>query len=421
MAPSSRNHAAGDRRKERPPMRNKEGSPFTPGNPVPVELFVGRETQIEEILRYARQACTGRLENIFLTGDRGIGKSSLAQFVKELCQKDCNMLGVHTHLGGVTTVDELVRRVFDQLLKEAHTQTWFSKIKGFFGNYIEDVGLFGVSVKFAPPKDQLDGVVRDFPAALRNVYEALKDEKQGLLVILDDLNGLADQLDFANWYKSFVDQTATRGMHVPVLFVLCGLRERRYSLVELQPSLMRVFHIADVERLSDEEVDRFFLEAFHNVGIQLSPKEGETNGLTPLEIMVESCSGMPTLMQEVGNAVYAADDDGIVDGKDALEGIRKAAEEVGQKYLDPIVYRAIRSPRYRAILDKTAQSFAGEFDKQHMETLLNEDEKRVFDNFLRKMTQLDVIEANRDSGRGAYRFVNSLFLTYVRMQSNAAP
>ena len=56
-----------------------------------------------------------------------------------------------------------------------------------------------------------------------------------------------------------------------------------------------------------------------------------------------------------------------------------------------------------------------------METLLNDDEKRVFDNFLRKMTQLGVIEADRDSGRGAYRFVNSLFLTYLRMQSSAAP
>jgi AAA ATPase domain len=403
------------------PLRMKEGSPFTPGNPVPVELFVGRETQIEEILRYARQACAGRLENIFLTGDRGIGKSSLAQFIKELSQKDCNMLGVHTHLGGVTTVGELVRRLFDQLLKEAHTQTWFSKIKGFFGNYIEDIGLFGVSVKFAPPKDQLDGVVRDFPAALRNIYEALKDEKQGLLIILDDLNGLADQSDFANWYKSFVDQTATRGMHVPALFVLCGLPERRYNLVGLQPSLMRVFHIAEVERLSDEEVEHFFLEAFHNVGVQLSTQEGKTSGLTPLEIMVGSCSGMPTLMQEVGNAVYSTDDDGIVDDSDAFEGIRKAAEEVGRKYLDPIVYRAVRSARYRAILDKTAQSFAGEFDKQHLETLLNEDEKRVFDNFLRKMTQLGVIEADRDSGRGAYRFVNSLFHTYVRMQSNAPP
>ncbi|MCD4727110.1 MAG: hypothetical protein K8R46_05590, partial [Pirellulales bacterium] len=190
----------------------------------------------------------------------------------------------------------------------------------------------------------------------------------------------------------------------------------------LQPSLMRIYHVADVGRLSDEEVEQFFLQAFRNAGIQLVAQGTmESNGLTPLEIMVDACSGMPSLMHEVGNAVYSTDDDNIVDGKDALEGIRKAAEEVGRKYLDPIVYRSIRSPRYRAILDKTARSFGGEFCIQDMETLLNENEKLVFHNFLRKMTQLGVIELDIDEGRGAYRFVNSLFLTYIRMQSKNVP
>ena len=50
----------------------KENSPFTPGNPVPVELFVGRVEQIKEILKYARQSTRGRLENIFLVGENGI-------------------------------------------------------------------------------------------------------------------------------------------------------------------------------------------------------------------------------------------------------------------------------------------------------------------------------------------------------------
>ncbi len=240
------------------PPRIKENSPFTPGNPVPVELFVGRSAQIEEISRYARQTCSGRLENVFLSGERGIGKSSLARFVKELCRKDNNLFGIHVFLGGVTTLDELVRRVFEQLLKEAHTQTWFSKIKHFFGNYIKEVGLFGVTVGFSPPQDQLQGLVRDFPSAIKNIYEALKDEYKGLLIILDDLNGLADQVEFANWYKSFVDSITTQKCQFPVLFILCGLPERRDSLASLQPSLMRIFRVVEVERLKDKEIKILF-------------------------------------------------------------------------------------------------------------------------------------------------------------------
>jgi len=404
------------------PLRMKEGSPFTPGIPVPAELFVGRAAEIEKIRRYARQACSGRLENVFLTGDRGIGKSSLAQFVKELCGKECNMLGIHAYLGGVSTVDELVRRVFEQLLKEAHTQTWFSKIKSFFGNYIKDVGLLGVSVGFSPPKDQLEGVVRDFPNAIKNVYEALREDKAGLIIILDDLNGLANQPEFANWYKSFVDYAATHDIRLPVLFILCGLPERRDSLARLQPSLMRIFHPVEVERLSDEEIEQFLSRAFSNAGMQvLGQVDTESSGLAPSEIMSYYCSGLPSLMHEVGDAVYWTDSDGVVDAKDAFAGVKRAAEEVGRKYLDPIVYRAIRSPRYRAILAKIAKPFNEEFRKQEMEKKLDEHERKVFDNFLRKMTQLGVIEADRDEGRGAYRFVNMLYPHYIRMQSEATP
>jgi DNA replication protein DnaC len=66
-------------------------SPFTPGSPVPVELFVGRSEQITEILRYVKQASSGKQENVFLTGDRGIGKSSLAAFLRYLVAAQQNL------------------------------------------------------------------------------------------------------------------------------------------------------------------------------------------------------------------------------------------------------------------------------------------------------------------------------------------
>ena len=36
-------------------MNEKEYSPFTPGSPVPVDLFVGRSGQIKEVIRYINE------------------------------------------------------------------------------------------------------------------------------------------------------------------------------------------------------------------------------------------------------------------------------------------------------------------------------------------------------------------------------
>lgn len=393
-------------------MNNKENSPFTPGSPVPVELFVGRTEQITEILRYVKQASYGKQENVFLTGDRGIGKSSLATFLRYLVATKHNVLGIHVFLGGVSTLEEMVRHILDQLLKATKEEAWFKQISQFFGKYIKEVGLFGISVSFNPPKHDLKDLVRDFPAVINNLLEKIKDEKAGLFIVLDDINGLVEKEDFANWYKSFTDEVATHYKHFPVFIMLTGLPERRDKLSTLQPSLMRIFRVVDIEKLSDEAVGDFIFKAFEEAGIKVEPEA--------MELMVRFSSGLPLLMHEIGDATFWADEDSVIDEDDAIKGLFTAAEAVGKKYLDPKVYRAIRSERYRSILRKLgeAELLSQNFRKKDVEAKLTKSEKRVFDNFLRKMRDLGIIENDLERGRGAYRFINAVYPVYIWMESD---
>ena len=77
----------------------KDYSPFTPGVPVPLEFFVGREKELSQILDRAGAVATGRVERVFIIGERGIGKSSLCQLVRVISEKEHNLLGLHVHLG----------------------------------------------------------------------------------------------------------------------------------------------------------------------------------------------------------------------------------------------------------------------------------------------------------------------------------
>ena len=391
-------------------MNNKESSPFTPGSPVPVELFVGRRAQIKELIRYARQSSNGRQEHVFLIGDRGIGKSSLAAFVREYVVTQLDLVGIHVFLGGVTTLEDMVQQIFEQLLKETRGQSWFREIKTFFGDYVKEIGLFGISVSFNPPKSHLSQLVRNFPEALANLLDKIKGEKKGLFIALDDMNGLADKLDFANWYKSFVDFSATRYKEFPVMTMLIGLPEKRDILSKLQPSLMRIFRIVSIDKLSDGEVKHFFVKAFHRAGMEVAPDA--------LQLMVKYSSGLPLLMHEIGDAVFWTDEDGLVDRRDAMRGIFEAAEKVGEKYLDAKVYRAIRSQRYRSILRKLGKlSSKGYFSRKEVEQKLNESERRVFHNFLRRMRELGVLEQDLERGRGVYKFVNEIYPIYIFLES----
>lgn len=394
-------------------VRDKEISPFTPGSPVQPEMFVGRREQIEEFRRYAKQVCTGRHESVFLAGDRGIGKSSLAAFVRELCASQLNMLGIHVHLTDVITLEELVRRVFEQILKTAHTQPWFERIRSIFGSFVKEIGLFGISLTFAPPTEQLKALVQEFPQALKNVLERIGEQNRGFLLVWDDINGLAQREEFANWYKATAECVSVREPRLPLLVTLCGLPERRDSLARLQPSLMRMFRVIEIDRLNDDEVKQFFQQAFAKASTRVDP--------AALDFMATLSSGLPSLMHEIGDATYWADEDGAVDIRDAAAGMKSAVEVVGKKYLDPTVYRAIRSERYRSILTKlVAEGPELTFDRREVEQRLDGAEKKVFDNFLKKMKELGVIEPDRERRKGAYRFVNRIFPIYIFVQSKTA-
>jgi hypothetical protein len=390
-------------------MIHKENSPFTPGSPVPVELFVGRSEQIEELTHYISQSLSGKQQNVFLLGDRGIGKSSIAAFIHFWAEKYKDMLGVHIFLGGITDLNDVVRHVFEEILKESKGERWFENIKGFFGKYVKEVGLLGISLSFSPPEDKIREITKNFPEALFNLLEKLEKQKRGLIIILDDINGVAESEEFANWYKSFVDKVATHYSDFKVLVMLIGLPEVWDTLLSKQPSLTRVFRVVEIERLSERDVKKFFSRAFNKVDMEVHNKA--------LNFMARYSGGLPILMQEIGDAVFWNDEDGIIDSKDATVGVIVAAERIGRKYLDPKIYRAIRSKKYKSILRKFDYPISRSFTRKELMEKLNKSEKKVLDNFLQKMKDLDTIEQDIEKGRGTYRFVNLIYPLYIWIES----
>ncbi len=389
-------------------MIMKDRSPFTPGNPVPVELFVGRRDQLDEILKNVKQARTGKQENIFLAGERGIGKSSFARFVCNMACKE-KLLSVHVFLGQVTSLDEMVRRVFEELLKVSNTQSWYDKISGYFNDKIQQIDLFGVALSFNPSEEDSRELVNNFSSAISNIAEKIKPEKSGLFIVLDDIDAISKTPEFANWYKSFVYRVATHSDFFPVCIMLIGLPEFRDNLSKNQPSLMIVFHVVEIEKLQDREVKDFFERAFKKVDIQVDD--------SAMKLMVKYSSGLPTIMHEIGDAVFWADTDGTVKEDDVWKGIVIAAGNIGKKYLDPLVYRAIRSEKYKSILRKLSQSPETQFKKTEIAEKLTPEEKKVFDNFLRKMRKLGVIIVDQEADRGTYKFINDIYPVYIFMES----
>jgi hypothetical protein len=390
---------------------NPEQSPFKPGQIVPFEFFVGRIEEIERLLSMVKASTQGQFKIGFISGERGIGKSSLASLVRHVSDSNHNTAGCHVHLGGVGELNEMVRTTFDRLLNESIDKSWHQQMKDFFGSRVQKVGLFGISLELNLTDKDLPVLSRNFVPSMKNLLDKLNEQKDALLLILDDINGLATSTDFANWLKSMVDEISTSEQKMPLCILVVGLEERRQELIEGQPSLARVFELIDISPWSDDETSEFYQNAFRSMNAKIEEPE--------LSRLVQFTGGLPVLAHEIGDAVWRTAQSLNINAREVTQGISIAAEIIGRKLLEPQIFSAIRSERYRSILRKIAGEPQMYFRRAELVENLTEKEVNVVDNFLRRMKQLGAIETIADV-KGGYRFPNLLHALYFWLESEYA-
>ena len=389
-----------------------ESSPFNPGQPVPVEFFVGRRAEIERVRGMVRASAQGRVGVGFVSGERGIGKSSLARFARHLVEQDDGAVGCHVLLGGVQDLGQMLRRTFERLLNESTDKPWSRKLREFFGDRVRKVGLFGVTLELQLAEPDLAAVKHGFASSVRRLLAEVADHKRSLFLILDDINGLAGSDEFAHWLKSTVDEIAVSDVPTRLCILVVGLEARRQELVRRQPSLARILDPIDVAPWSDAEVRDFYDRAFRAGGADISDES--------VRMLTLYTGGLPVLAHELGDAVWRTARGPKIERGEVGEGIVVAAAVIGGKLLEPGIFKAVTSARCRSIFRKMIDAAEEmRFRKAQLRDCLTEAERGVLDNFLRRMKQLGAVEADPEV-RGGYRFPNRLHALYYRMSSVGA-
>jgi len=396
------------------PAISKGKSPFYPGQPVPLELFVGRKDQIERIMsRGVMQVAQGKPIAIYVQGEYGIGKSSLAGFVQALAEKEYGLHGIYASLGGVTDLTELAVAVMEATIHSgAVAPSRSEKIRNWLAKYIGKPEFFGFSYDVGALKQDAPSIsthmgMLGFLGEARN---RLADTGvNGIFLVLDEINGISANPQFAYFIKGLVDTNAMSKRPVPLLVMLCGVEERRREMIRHHPPVDRLFDVIDTEPLNLSETREFFARALESVQIKVEPQA--------LDVLVRYSAGFPKIMHLIGDAVYWTDEDGVINEGDALHATLLAAQEVGQKYVDQQVYRALRSRDYHSILKKIAQASPNEmrFTKAAVASGLTDSEKKKFNNFLQRMKRLNVIRAG--DVQGEYVFNHRMVRLYIWLNS----
>ena len=386
----------------------KGQSPFYPGQPVPVEFFVGRSKEIERIKRAAVQVAAGKPQAVFITGEYGIGKSSLARFVRVVIDDTPGLIGFHVLLGGANSLSDISTATVQTIASSSQTKPKMGdKIREALADYIGEQSLFGVfQLHLEKLRKDAPDIAKGYLPFLRKIYEQVKDEYKGIVLIFDEINGMASKPSFGSFLKSLVDENALSDNPLPLLLILCGTDERHREIIENHRPVERIFEIAHIDTMSNSEMHSFFNLTFGKVNMQVD--EGA------MSLLCDFSGGFPKLMHLLGDAAFWISEEKSVDENEAFDAVLAAAEDVGRKFVDKQVYSALRSKDYRNILNKVSRSGLGTvFKKSDIEKGLSKDEKKKFNNFLQRMKRLKVLSSGEELGE--YVFRDRLTRLYCRM------
>ena len=243
-------------------------SPFEPGRPVSHRKFKGRLKDTNMILRQIpRVIHEGIPEHFFITGKKGMGKISFMRYVASQAEDNFKMIPVYLNNEGGTTTNELIKRLLEALFAELYKESWGEKVINLFVDNIKEIKIRSSGFSLKDKDDLVDDIKRSFVNFMTTICDNLKD-KNGVFIVIDDINGLSDNIEFTNWYKGVMETLLFYEYNVPVVFNLISYPNEFDNLVEINESFARMFHLIEIDNLDDDDIADFFISSFKEVGIE---------------------------------------------------------------------------------------------------------------------------------------------------------
>jgi hypothetical protein len=217
-------------------------NPFNPQSPARPEYFTGREFEMSEYEKYLTQTIFGSPMNMSVTGNRGIGKTSILikmeAFAKE---KNCLVIRMSNYEENIHDTNELTNFLIVTIRQALYENTLLEGKIAEFGEWVKSlkpvIGYKDLSLTFTQDDRKLlaESALRK---QLIKIWEKIKDEYSAIVILIDE----AESLDRIAGGMSFLREVFQRISHdTKYMVVLCGKLNFPEKMSESFSPLCRFF------------------------------------------------------------------------------------------------------------------------------------------------------------------------------------
>jgi len=396
-------------------------NPFRPGIGQAPPFLAGRKRETEEFKKLLTQ--NPILKNLVITGLKGVGKTALLTSFKSIAI-DNGYFWAGSNLS--ESVGESEQALSLKLLKDLSHQTFFFPIDREIRKRIEAVSNIKIKEKTLT-YDSLLGIYQNvggleidkLKAILPLIWEVVKPKAKGIVLAYDEAqllkNKAAERQHPFTLLLDVIQYLQLR--EIPYFLVLTGLPDLVGDLHEARGYSERMFHIANLGRLTPEEAKDAIVKPIEAEGtITFSNNE--------IQSIIKHSHGYPYLIQFF---CYEAFDTVLQQIKIGEKKVPYVDVSDFAKELDADFYGGkwnIATDRQRELMTVIAKlpnandEFAAkEISDKSKEILPNPFSLNHVNNTLVKLIEDNLVFKNR---RGKYSFALPMLAEYIKRQSRYA-
>jgi len=395
-------------------------NPFRPGAGHTPPYLAGRSTERKEFLKLLEQRII--LENVVITGLRGVGKTVLLDSLKPMAiEKKWLWIGTDLSESACISEDSMATRLCADLSiisSSIVVQSHKTQSIGFTNNseIINKTLDFNTLLEIykSTPGLSLDKIKKVIEITWKTVSQASGDQVNGIIFAYDEAQNLSDQAKKEQYPLSLLLDAfqSLQKQNIPVMLVLTGLPTLFPKLVESRTFSERMFRVLFLKSLNAKESKEAILKPIEteNCPLKLSNESVDT--------IIKMSGGYPYFIQFICREVY----DSFIQKIDNGENATVPVNEIEQK-LDTDFFAgrwAKATDRQRELLAVVAElDCTDEFSVQEVSEKSKDFLSKAFGNsnvsqMFNTLISQGLIFKNR---HGKYSFAVPLLDRYIRREN----
>jgi len=404
-------------------------NPFQPNNPVPAAMFAGRMNEIESLEKGLHQTLNGYNSNFLLTGERGIGKSSLLSYIKYIAEGSItspdyskfNFIPVNVTITERTDLAAFINLIQINLQREIGKTEVIRNFLKTTWEFAKRIKVMDSGIDNETVITDIDIIINQFSYSLAETCKRVTSPddnddvapKDGIVFFIDEADNASSDLHIGIFFKVVTELLQQHGCN-NIMFIAAGLPEVLEKLSSSHESSIRIFTQLKIEVLNP--VDRKYVIS---KGIERGNEinnEKTTISDEAIEQVAKLSEGYPHFIQQFGYSAFEANKDGEISIEDVLDGAFDqggAIDAIGSRYYAAAYHEKIKSDDYREVLRIMAGNMNAWIKKKEIREKFSGNDQTVTDA-LAALTARKIILKNT-SKQGEYRLQHRGFALWIKL------